>query len=86
MLSFYSKQTSSQFPPFCEAIIMTQMYHKPLQMLTLFLSFSNLQAIFPPLFCSADAGGYVHSVCHDGRDQAELDRGFEEVHPAQQLS
>lgn len=42
--------------------------------------------IFPPLFCSADAGGYVHAVRHDGRDQAELDRGFEEVHPADQLS
>lgn len=87
LLSFYSKQTSSQFPPpFCESIVMTQMYRNPLQMFTLFWSFSNPSAVFPPLFCCADAGGYVHSVCYDSWDQAELDRGFEEVHPAEQLS
>lgn len=38
------------------------------------------------LLCFSDAGGCVHTVCHDGGDQAELDRGFKEVYPAQQLS
>lgn len=65
---------------------MTQMCYNLLQMFTLLGSLSKLYALFPPLFCCADAGGRVHSVCHDGRDQAELDRSFEEVHPAEQLS
>lgn len=38
------------------------------------------------LFCCADTGGRVHTVCHDGWDQAELDRGFKEECSAQQLS
>lgn len=49
-------------------------------------SLSHLHAGFPPLVCSADAGGHLHSVGHDSRDQAELDRGSEEEHPAEQLS
>lgn len=65
---------------------MTQLCVNLLQPFTLFVSFSNLEAIFPLLFCCADTGGCVHSVCHDGWDQAELDRSFEKVHPAEQLS
>lgn len=38
------------------------------------------------LFCPPDARGRVHTVCHDSWDQAELDRSFKEVYPAQQLS
>lgn len=34
----------------------------------------------------SDAGGRVHTVCHDSWNQAELDRGFKEVYSAQQLS
>lgn len=41
--------------------------------------------LFSPFFCSPDAGGRIHAVCHDSWDQAELDRGFKEVYPAQQL-
>jgi len=35
---------------------------------------------------SSDAGGRVHTVCHDSGDQAELDRGVKEEHSTQQLS
>lgn len=36
--------------------------------------------------CPIDTGGCVHIICHDSWDQAELDRGFEEMCSAQQLS
>lgn len=38
------------------------------------------------LFCSPDTGDCVYTVCHDSWDQAELDRGFKEVCPAEQLA
>lgn len=51
---------------------------------SLVTSLSHLTRFF--LFCSADAWGRVHTVCHDSWDQAELDRGFKKEHPAQQLA